>query len=165
VNRLFDFKLILKFFNKNSKSADKWSLIEEKLGHLLRTASQICFDKGLFSETQRDRYFVSVTEKEIFKGILNGKNLINNALFFVREIEDIESVCEKVEKKHLSLVKKFIDMDKNDRVDQSAKMLLNDLKYKKIPAKLPESNTFKFKVYQRESDTVNPCNKALGQLI
>ena len=105
----------------------------------------------MFSETERDRYFVSVTEKEIFKGILNGKNILNNALFFVREIEDIESVCENVEKKHLSLVKKFIDIDKNDRVDQSAKMLLDDLKYKKIPAKLPESNTFKFKVSSRES--------------
>jgi hypothetical protein len=108
--------------------------------------SEICFKKGLITETERDRYFVSVTEKEIYNGILIAKNVQNNALFFIREIEDIESACEEADKKDLSLLKKFIDMDSHDKVDQSTKNLLNNLKNNKIPNKLTGDNIFKFKV-------------------
>ena len=69
-------------------------------------------------------------------------------MFFIREIENIENECANVkDKKDLGVLKKFIDFDKNDKIDESAKNLLDDLKYKKIPSKLPESNIFKFKVY------------------
>lgn len=114
---------------------------------MFRNVSEICSKKGLITEAERDRYFVSVTEKEIYNGILIAKNVANNALFFIREIEDIDNVCEDADKKDLSLLKKFIDMDNHEKVDQSAKKLLNDLKYKKIPGKLHEDNIFKFKVF------------------
>ena len=63
-------------------------------------------------------------------------------LFFVREIDDIE---ENI-KSNVNLAKKFIEIDKNNEIDESARTLLDDLKYKKIPAKLPENNIFKFNV-------------------
>ena len=63
-------------------------------------------------------------------------------LFFVREIDDLE---ENI-KSNVNLAKKFIEIDKNNEIDESARTLLDDLKYKKIPAKLPESNIFKFNV-------------------
>ena len=68
--------------------------------------------------------------------------MANNVLFFVREIDDIE---ENI-KSNVNLAKKFIEIDKNNEIDESARTLLDDLKYKKIPAKLPESNIFKFNV-------------------
>ena len=84
-----------------------------------------------------------MTEKEIFNGVLRGKDLKNNVLFFEREIQDIESHVKTSQK---SLISKFIELDKNSNVDLASKKLLDDLKYKKIPSKLPSSNIFKFKV-------------------
>ena len=70
------------------------------------------------------------------------KNIKNNALFFLREIDDIEENINS----NVNLAKRFIDLDKNNQIDQSAKKLLDDLKYNKIPNVLPESNIFKFNV-------------------
>ena len=83
-----------------------------------------------------------MTEKEIFNGILNAKQVDKNVLFFTREIEGIEESL----KTNLKLAKKFIDIDKENKIDESALNLLNDLKYKKIASKLSSSNIFNFKV-------------------
>jgi hypothetical protein len=48
--------------------------------------------------------------------------------------------------KNVNLAKKFVDLDKTNRVDRDAKELLDELKNKKIPAMMPASNCFKFKV-------------------
>ena len=84
-----------------------------------------------------------MTEKEIFNGILNNKNTSNSVLYFQRNIVDID---EYAAKSNLSIVKKFIDMDKEDRIDQSARKLLEELKNEKIPSKISKSNLFKFDV-------------------
>lgn len=63
-------------------------------------------------------------------------------MFFERIIEDIE---ENI-KENPSLASKYIDLDENFNIDLESRNLLNDLKYKKIPAKLPATNIFKFKV-------------------
>lgn len=52
---------------------------------------------------------------------------------------------ENIEK-NVSLAKRFIELDTNNCVDEEVKILLDELKYKKIPSKLSESNMFKFKV-------------------
>lgn len=85
---------------------------------------------------------IKVTEKEIFNGILSAKNTKNNVLFFIREIDDI---VENINT-NLSVSKKFIDLDKNNQIDEDARDLLNELKYKKIPAVLPDTNIFRFNV-------------------
>ena len=64
-------------------------------------------------------------------------------MFFERIIEDIE---ENI-KENPSLASKYIDLDENFNIDLESRNLLNDLKYKKIPAKLPTTNIFKFKVF------------------
>lgn len=84
-----------------------------------------------------------MTEKEIFNGILNSKNTSNTVLYFQRNIVDIDKYAAD---KNLSIVKKFIDMDKEDKVDKSAKTLLDELKNVKIPSKLSSTNIFKFDV-------------------
>ena len=92
---------------------------------------------------------MSVTEKEIYNGILNAKNLANNVLFFEREIVDIEQNIQS----NRSLASKFIDLDDKFKVDEHAKSFLNNLKYSKIPSRLPSSNIFKLKVlnFSRQS--------------
>lgn len=83
-----------------------------------------------------------MTEKEIFNGILNCKNPTDTALYFERRIVGIEQKL----KSNLSLSRKFIDLDKDDNIDEPAKVLLDELKNEKIPSKLPKSNIFKFDV-------------------
>ena len=87
-------------------------------------------------------YVFKVTEKEIYNGVLNNKKVEKNVLFFQREIEGIEESLNT----NLKLAKKFIDIDDNNKIDESARTLLNDLKFKKIPSKLPSSNIFNFNV-------------------
>ena len=122
-----------------------WSAIEHKLGSLLRNAATICFHNEFISKTEYERYFVSITEKEIFNGILRASkenNVADNVLYFEREIEDIGSYVDT----NPGLAGKFIDLDEDKKIDQSAKVLLDTLKHQKIGSKLPGSNTFKFKV-------------------
>ncbi len=111
----------------------------------MRNAATICFHNQFISKTEYERYFVSITEKEIFNGILRASkenNVADNVLYFEREIEDIGFYVDT----NPGLAGKFIDLDEDKKIDQSAKVLLDTLKHQKIGSKLPGSNTFKFKV-------------------
>ena len=58
----------------------------------------------------------------------------------------IENIEENIDK-NPSLASKFIELDKSKkRPESEVCSLLNELKYKKIPAKLPSSNIFKYNV-------------------
>lgn len=83
-----------------------------------------------------------MTEKEIYKGIIDAKNIKNNVLYFQRDIEDIDDNLIQ----NLSQIKRYVELDKNNKIDSSVKSLLDDLKYKDIPSKLTESNIFRFNV-------------------
>ena len=72
------------------------------------------------------------------------KNVANNCLAFLREIEDIESYVGKEPKK---LMSRFIDLDENGDVDEDTKKLMTKLKYEKLQKYLPKSNLYTFKVY------------------
>ena len=82
--KLKPLNVILKNFDsKDAKFKDLhlvWARIEEKLGNLLRTAADGCLEKGLMSPNRHERYFISVTQKEIVDGILNANNIENNVL-------------------------------------------------------------------------------------
>lgn len=143
-------------------------MIETKLGAIFKQTAENLFKNREINETQYDRYFVSgkssifffliffsmlifiilnkiinkVTEKEIFNGILNNKNTSNTVLYFQRNIVDIDEYAAK----NLAIVKKFIDLDKEDRVDKASRALLDELKNVKIPSKLSSSNIFKYDV-------------------
>ena len=68
--------------------------------------------------------------------------MANNVLYFIREIEDIEQNVDL----NIKLARRFIEIDSNNKIDESARLLLNDLKWKKIQSRLPETNIFKFNV-------------------
>jgi hypothetical protein len=85
---------------------------------------------------------VSVTEKEIFNGLLKAKNRNNNVLYFEREIEGLEeSIAENPE-----LCGRFIDLTSEKKVDKAAKNLLDKLKNEKIKACLGCGNSHRFRV-------------------
>lgn len=81
-------------------------------------------------------------EKDITNGMNNSKNLTDNALCFIREIEDIENKFSSIP----AIAKKFIDLDKNNKIDESAIELLKKLKNEKIPSLLPETNIIRMSV-------------------
>jgi hypothetical protein len=84
-----------------------------------------------------------VTEKEIFNGIFNSTDPASNVLYFKRNIIDIE---KNVREDNCKLMGKFIDLDKDNRIDLDSRKLLDDLKNVKIQSKLPSSNIFNFNV-------------------
>ncbi|RNA01612.1 NACHT and WD repeat domain-containing 2-like, partial [Brachionus plicatilis] len=134
---------IIKNFKENDSILNRvWNKLEKKLGYLLRALAENCLIKKLITPVEHERYFVSVTEKEIFNGILKAKNVEKNVLYFEREIEDLDENIEK----NVSIAKRFTELDKKNCADKEVRNLLDELKYKKIPSKLPESNMFKFKV-------------------
>ena len=138
-------KIFRNYDAKNLLFQKCWSKIEKKLGDVLRIAAQFCLDKGTLNRMQHERFFVSVTEKEIFNGILGkAKNPACNALYFQRDIDDLQNV--RIDESNSSLIKKFVDLDNQKTIDQSAKNLLDKLKNEKIPSRLPDTNIFKFRV-------------------
>ncbi|RNA01260.1 NACHT and WD repeat domain-containing 2-like, partial [Brachionus plicatilis] len=135
-------KIIQNYKENNSTLNRAWSKLEKKLGNLFRAVADSCLGKNLITPTEHERYFVSVTEKEIFNGILRAKNVEKNALYFERDIEDLD---EKIDQ-NVNMAKRFIELDNTNCVDSEVRNLLDKLKKEKIPSKLPETNMFKFKV-------------------
>ncbi len=123
-----------------------WEKIGEKLSILFRSAANICFKKNQINESQRNAYFVSVTEKEINNGVLQAKNASENAIVFFREIENIET-DENIIKNKPHLASRFIELNESNKIDEDCKKYLDSLKYEKIVNALPENNIHKLKVY------------------
>ena len=127
--------------DKDPSFSKMWDTLEARLSKLLRTAADNCFQKGQITEIQRERFFASVTEKEIFNGVMLGKEVEKNVVFFIREIEDIkEHIGENVK-----LAKRFIDIDDGGVLDEDSHELLTALK-ERVKSTLPESNIHTFKV-------------------
>ena len=85
---------------------------------------------------------VLVTEHEFYDGILNAENVNDNALCFVREIEDINDRF----KENDALISKYIDLNEDKTIDQESMALLNDLKNNKLKKALSDNNLIKLKV-------------------
>ena len=64
-------------------------------------------------------------------------------LYFQRNITDIEEYLRKGDSK---LVQKYIDLDRDGKIDETVKSMLDELKNVKIPSKLSFNNIFKFDV-------------------
>lgn len=102
-----------------------------------------CFKIVLIKkEYKYQLYLTKVTEKEIYNGILNAKNVDDDVLVFIREVVDIEN--EENIKSNSKLAARFIDLDKDGNVDKESKQLLHELK-KRVIEKIPEKNIHHFK--------------------
>ncbi|UJR18077.1 hypothetical protein I4U23_004977 [Adineta vaga] len=122
----------------------QWNEINDRIRICLRQAAQKCFEQSQITSDEYDDFFISVTEKEILKGIVSSPNANQRTLCFFREIEDIYD--------HLTDKKasKFIDLtstnDGKVLIDNEAESLLNRLKFIRIPNSLESNQIYSYKV-------------------
>ncbi|CAF4737356.1 unnamed protein product, partial [Rotaria sp. Silwood1] len=131
---------------KEMKQAEKeWKLINNRIRNCLRQAATKCFEQKQITQDEYDDFFISITEKEIVKGILTTSDANQRTLCFLREIENIHE--------HLfdSKISKYIDMCHSRTgeliIDSEAENLLQNLKKSRIPSKLQSSNIFSYQVH------------------
>ena len=67
----------------------------------------------------------------------------DNALCFVREIEDINERF----KENDALISKYMDLNEDKTIDQESMALLNDLKNNKLKTALSDDNLIQLKVF------------------
>ncbi|RNA44129.1 NACHT and WD repeat domain-containing 2 [Brachionus plicatilis] len=120
-----------------------WEKLKNKLSILLRILADRAFNKKLIDKFQRDRYFISITEKEILSGIMQDNDPDSNCLCFFRNIENLEQNLDD------QSIGRFTDVIKNNdkkELDLDAKKLLTLLIDEKISSKLNSKNIEKFNV-------------------
>lgn len=139
--RLLNINSLISDYNIQEKSLSLWDELQLRLSYLFRKVADACFKKGKITLEQKTRFFVSVTEKEVYNGILQAKNVTDNVLVFFRDIDDLET--QESINKDKKLAARFVDLDKDGNIDVESKELLNDLK-KRICEKLPDSNIHRF---------------------
>ncbi|XP_045162803.2 NACHT and WD repeat domain-containing protein 2-like [Mercenaria mercenaria] len=136
--------------NKDAKA--EWNDVYNKLRAEFKFASDVCHQKKLLSDEDRHKYYMSVTEAEIFNGILKlPDSAADHCLCFVRIIEDITS--------HLDHDKawRFIDVLTSDSrsLDSEAQTILSRLRDEKIVEKLHDTNISRNTVKWSEKDGIN----------
>jgi len=81
---------------------------------------------------------LSVTEREVERGILKANDVTEHCLAYVREICNINTTL-------LRFASKFVDFAARN-VDGEAQKLLQTLRDEKLPKKIPDSNVARFAV-------------------
>jgi len=67
----------------------------DRLQNLLRKSAQICYERNLITQQERDEFFISVTAKEIYRALQNNMNQSRRIVCFFREIRDIDKLDSK----------------------------------------------------------------------
>ncbi|KAK3582783.1 hypothetical protein CHS0354_035720 [Potamilus streckersoni] len=135
---------------ENKEAQQQWDRIYNELRDSLKFASQQCFDKGLITKDVKHKYFMSVTEDEIFNGILNFPgDPTEHCLCFVRIIEDLEKNL------HHPKAWRFIDMIQENKVDEESQQILSSLRDEKINQKLKDFSITKTQIKWSNKDGVS----------
>ncbi len=82
-----------------------------------------------------------MTEKEFFNGILKANNVADNAIVFLREIDETDNIIEV----NPQLAATYMELDGNSKIDKETSKHLNALK-SKVKKILPKNNLHEFKV-------------------
>ncbi|XP_063848129.1 LOW QUALITY PROTEIN: NACHT and WD repeat domain-containing protein 2-like [Scylla paramamosain] len=109
-----------------------------KMQKLLRKAAQACYNTHKMDKEAMHNYFMSVTEREVIKGILAVKNTKNHSLALVRYINNINL-------QNLRRAANFIDIV-NRQIDGEAMKLLSDLRDVRLPARIESTNYHRYTV-------------------
>jgi len=124
----------------------------------MRAGADALKNKKMLTDMEHDRYFVSVTEKEIFEGLITAKNLSNNVLLFKRNITDIDEALKEAvnsgadKSKKIAKLKRYVDLNSDNRIDTETRNRLEKLKNTKIvqcegmKSEGNEKNIFEFDV-------------------
>ncbi|XP_050688331.1 NACHT and WD repeat domain-containing protein 2-like [Eriocheir sinensis] len=109
-----------------------------KMQKLLRKAAQACYNTHKMDKEAMHNYFMSVTEREVIKGILSVRNTKNHTLALVRYINNINL-------QNLRRAANFIDIV-NRQIDGEAMKLLSDLRDVRLPARIESTNYHRYSV-------------------
>ncbi|KAJ8313494.1 hypothetical protein KUTeg_008055 [Tegillarca granosa] len=115
-----------------------WWETFEKIQKILRKAAQVLFITKRIDREQMHNYFMSVTEREVERGILKASDVTEHTLAYIREISNINTTLMK-------FAAKFIDFAARN-VDGDAQKYLKILRDEKLPKRLPDSNVTRFVV-------------------
>ncbi|ESO12419.1 hypothetical protein HELRODRAFT_63361 [Helobdella robusta] len=106
---------------------EEWEKVFSQLQHILRLGVLLCTEQNLISRKEKEKYFISVTEYEILKGMLESSQAKHTSFCLTRNISNLE------ENIHNKRARKFIDLlPDNDVIDRDAQQMLNNLKKTKI---------------------------------
>ncbi|XP_076470740.1 NACHT and WD repeat domain-containing protein 2-like [Babylonia areolata] len=109
-----------------------------KLQRIVRKSAQVLFLAKKLNRDQVHNYFMSVTEREVERGILKAKDTDEHCLAYVRDIANINITL-------LRMACKFVDVAANS-VDNDAQKLLKTLRDERLPHALTSSNVSRFSV-------------------
>ncbi|CAG5115605.1 unnamed protein product [Candidula unifasciata] len=109
-----------------------------KLTRIIRKAAQVLLITRRINREQMHNFFMSVTEREVERGILKASNVQEHCLAYIREINNMNTTLMRV-------ASKFVDFAARN-VDGEAQKLLRVLRDEKLPRKMPESNIARFTV-------------------
>ncbi|KAL8578635.1 hypothetical protein ACOMHN_007093 [Nucella lapillus] len=109
-----------------------------KLQRIVRKSAQVLFLARKLNRDQVHNYFMSVTEREVERGILKAKITDEHCLAYIRDISNINITL-------LRMACKFVDVAANN-VDNDAQKLLKTLRDERLPHALASSNISRFSV-------------------
>ncbi|XP_061173439.1 uncharacterized protein LOC133182609 [Saccostrea echinata] len=96
--------------------------------------------KKALEETEAEKYVISVSEKEVKAGLLDIKDANKHCLWFKRNIRGIDKAESS------KLVSRFTECLGPEEKIKKAKMMLSDLKEKKIPKVLSPENIYTYDI-------------------
>ncbi|XP_071108697.1 NACHT and WD repeat domain-containing protein 2-like [Haliotis cracherodii] len=124
-----------------------WWETFSKLQRIIRKAAQVLFITKKIDREQMHNYFMSVTEREIERGILKARDVEEHCLAYVRDISNINTTL-------LRIAGKFVDFASRN-VDGEAQKFLKILRDEKIPKVLSASNIARFVVEWSGKDGID----------
>lgn len=126
---------------------------DPKLREVFEKASAAAVAKGLLSEDKAYKYFASMTEQEIWKGILTAEDAEKSALCFIRSFSNFENLKPEMINKQIG---RYLDLSSGNVRNEAATKLLNNLKKFQVPMKLDSSNIFNFSLKGDLEQGMNP---------
>lgn len=118
-----------------------WQNTFKKLRTVLRKSSQSAFEKNLLDETSKRKYFLSVTENEIERGLLEVDNPEERSLCYVRELKGLKENID------FATAARFIDIDPEVKApDNISLKQRTNLATQRIPLKLQGKNLREYKI-------------------
>ncbi|XP_052773777.1 uncharacterized protein LOC128212382 [Mya arenaria] len=126
-----------------------WSTVD-KLTALLRQSATAVHKEGKLSEREKHKYFQSVTENEVFHGLLNVENLNNRVICFVRTLTDL-NISDYIAGRFTDLVDK--------QLDREAEELREKVRLHHIPRVMPPDLLVRYNVPWDENVGVGTRNE------
>ncbi|XP_072034434.1 NACHT domain- and WD repeat-containing protein 1-like [Amphiura filiformis] len=128
--------------NPDLQRADRsrWWQVFETLQRTLQLAATKAQSKGLYEAQQMHKYFQSVTEHEFRQALQDNQNVLDNCLFFIREIDNLQDDVKNKEARN------YVDITDDGSPDTDALTLLHNLKTDFLPSIIPPESIHKYNV-------------------